>query len=79
MLQTYATSRVVHSISFVSIFELCPLELCKYQFLSKSCQLFNLFHIMLCFLFNSINDTKSKIKAVTRCEELVPILHFCEN
>ena len=35
MLQTYATSKVVHSISIASIFELCPLELCKYQFLSK--------------------------------------------
>ena len=35
MLQTYATSGVVHSISLVSIFELCPLELCKYLFLSK--------------------------------------------
>ena len=79
MLQTYATSRVVHSISLVLIFELCPLELCKYQFLSKVMSALQLIHIMLYNLFNSINDTKSKIKAVTRCEELVPILHFCEN
>ena len=54
MLQTYATSRVVRSITLVSIFELCPLELCKYQFLSKIMSALQLipYNAMFFVLFN---------------------------